>query len=72
MRISKAKFPSLGEQIENRSSKPESLEIAFHGGRIYEYCDVPVGVYEELMNAQSHGKFFANFIRGAYAFRRIQ
>ncbi len=49
-----------------------TLEIAFRNGRIYEYFNVPAGIYEGLMRAGSHGKFFALFIRPAYPFRRLQ
>ncbi len=36
----------------------EILEIVFLSGGIYQYLDVPVYVYEELMDADSHGKYF--------------
>jgi hypothetical protein len=49
-----------------------TLEIAFRNGGIYEYFDVPIAIYEGLMNSQSHGKFHALFIKNAYPFRRIQ
>ena len=49
-----------------------TLTIEFHSGKIYEYVDVPLAVYAGLMDAQSHGRFFAIFIRKAYAFRRLQ
>jgi len=48
------------------------LEIQFRNGRIYEYFDVPMRIYEGLVRAASHGTFFHLFIRSAYAFRRLQ
>ncbi|MEU2626397.1 KTSC domain-containing protein [Kitasatospora sp. NPDC007106] len=47
------------------------LEIAFLSGASYEYFEVPKDVYRSLMSATSHGKFFAAFIRGKYAYRRV-
>jgi hypothetical protein len=47
------------------------LEIEFHGGRIYEYYNVPFSIYAGLMAAESHGKYFARHIRDKYRFRRI-
>lgn len=48
------------------------LEVQFRNGRVYEYHDVPPAVHDGLMNAHSHGHFFAIFIRNVYPFRRIQ
>ena len=49
-----------------------TLEIEFHGGRIYEYFGVPESVHAGLMAAESHGKFFARHIRDRYRFRRVR
>lgn len=48
------------------------LEIEFHGGRIYQYFNVPASVYQNLMRAASHGKYFADFIRYNYRYQRIR
>jgi len=72
---------SLGSRIPVRSSNLHSvcyhpfsgrLEIQFQNGRLYEYFNVLAGISEGLMQASSHGKFFANFIRSAYGFRPLQ
>ena len=39
------------------------LEITFHTGRVYHYSNVPRGVYEELLTAESAGKYFNDVIR---------
>lgn len=39
------------------------LEVAFKSGSVYQYTGVPESVYDALMSAPSHGKFFAAFIR---------
>src|SRR5688572_3679593 len=49
------------------------LEIEFQSGGVYQYYDVPVELYEELMSASSHGSYFVHFIRDAeYRSERIQ
>ena len=48
------------------------LVIEFHGGRVYQYFGVPFEVYLGLMNADSHGGYFAANIRDQYQFRRVQ
>lgn len=35
-----------------------TLQIKFHSGGLYEYYDVPCYIYQGLMNAPSHGKYF--------------
>lgn len=48
------------------------LEIEFLNGSIYQYYDVPQYLYEGLMNANSHGKFFdANIKKGGYRYLKI-
>ena len=39
------------------------LEIEFHDNRVYQYFNVPPSLHTRLMNAESHGKFFAREIR---------
>lgn len=48
------------------------LTIEFRNGSVYEYEDVPPEVHAELMNADSHGKYFQRHIRSAgFAAQRI-
>ncbi len=48
------------------------LEVAFKSGSVYQYTGVPESVYEALMSAPSHGKFFAAFIRNNYPYRQVR
>jgi KTSC domain-containing protein len=48
------------------------LEIEFQSGAVYQYVDVPAGVYEEFWKAESKGKYFNDEIRDAYSFVRVQ
>lgn len=47
------------------------LEIEFNHGGIYQYYDVPQGVYDKLMNAESHGKYFAANIKNDYDYKKL-
>ncbi|MER7708687.1 KTSC domain-containing protein [Kitasatospora sp. NPDC097605] len=49
----------------------ELLRIEFLGGDLYEYFEVPEGIYRGLMSARSHGRFFSSTIRGKYSYRRV-
>lgn len=42
------------------------LEVEFHNGRVYSYSEVPSSVYEELVTAESVGKFFNENVRPHY------
>ncbi|QLG50642.1 KTSC domain-containing protein [Natrinema halophilum] len=48
------------------------LEIEFHGGRVYQYFDVPKRTHQELMNANSHGKYFHQNIEDKYRYDQIK
>ena len=49
----------------------ETLEIEFHNGGVYQYFDVPRGVYDELMSADSHGRYLASNIKGVFRFSKV-
>lgn len=53
-------------------SNSETLEIEFKNGSIYQYPGVPVAIYQGLMAASSHGKYFAQYIRKHYSYTRIR
>ena len=47
------------------------LEIEFNHGGVYQYFEVPREVYDQLMGADSHGKYFAKSIKNIYEFKRM-
>lgn len=47
------------------------LEIEFKHGGVYQYFNVPTSVYEDLMTAESKGKYFHQFIRDMYEFVKL-
>lgn len=48
-----------------------TLVIRFRSGGTYAYHGVPPAVYDGLMRAGSHGRYFHSRIKGRYAYRRI-
>lgn len=48
-----------------------TLFIRFVDGDLYAYFDVPAGVYDRFLAADSKGRFFAEEIRGSYRFHQI-
>ena len=47
------------------------LEIAFAKGAVYRYFDVPLDVYQELLDAPSQGRLFHSRIRGIFQCHRV-
>lgn len=49
----------------------QTLEVEFHGGRIYQYYGVPERMFEEIKQAPSAGRFFNTYIRNGYPYSRV-
>jgi len=49
----------------------EILEIEFKSGSIYQYSGVPIGKFDDLMSANSHGRYFNSHIKNDYGYRKI-
>ncbi len=46
----------------------QTLEVEFLTGETYQYFDVPMSVYQELMSTASHGRYLNQYIKGKYRF----
>lgn len=64
--VQSSNLASVGYDAEN-----EILEVEFNHGGIYQYFDVPLDVYEELMEASSHGVYFSANIRNNYTTQKL-
>lgn len=60
-RVRSSALTSIGYSPED-----EILEIEFHSGRVYQYLGVPTPEYENLIAADSLGRWFNKHIRDAY------
>lgn len=50
----------------------KTLHVEFLTPSLYEYDGVPSHVHHGLMNASSHGTYFAANIKGKYPYRRLR
>lgn len=57
---------SVGYSPQNRT-----LEIEFRNGARYRYFGVPCDAYEEMLAAESKGRYFHRVIRQIYAYQQI-
>ena len=65
--VSSSNIASIGYDPDNLI-----LEIEFLSGAVYQYYDVPQNIYDGLMAADSHGKFFDVYIKkGGYRYTKI-
>ena len=48
------------------------LELEFRNGAVYEYCDVPLHEYNELLAADSKGAYFNGHIRNCFPCRQVR
>jgi hypothetical protein len=52
--------------------RPQALpQLSFRNGTSYRYWDVPAEVYDQLLLAESKGKYFNLHIRNRYAYTKI-
>jgi XTP/dITP diphosphohydrolase len=50
----------------------QSLEVEFHGGRVYVYSNVPPEMHAQFLAADSHGYYFNTFIQGHFRYQRVE
>lgn len=47
------------------------LEVEFTDGSIYQYFNVPVNHYNNLLNTSSVGSYLHSYIRNEYTYKQI-
>ena len=57
---------SVGYQPKSRI-----LEIEFDSGAVYQYLEVPAKIYEQLLRAESKGRYFNSEIREIYPYVQV-
>jgi len=67
IRVESSNLEAVGYAIDEAK-----LEIDFKDGSAYEYYDVPQHVYDELMAADSKGKYAHRNIYKVYGQHRIR
>ncbi len=49
----------------------QTLEVEFQNSGIYQYYNVPLHIYEQLMAAPSKGQFLNTYITKGYPYSRV-
>lgn len=47
------------------------LEIEFDSGAVYQYLGVPARIYQQLLRAESKGRYFNSEIRDIYSYVQV-
>lgn len=49
----------------------QTLEVMFTNGSVYQYYNLELNVYEQLMASGSKGQFLNTYIKNLYPFSRV-
>lgn len=63
--------PVKSSDIASIGYEGSILYVRFNSGGMYAYPNVPESLYRALMEAPSHGKFFAANIKNRYPFIKM-
>lgn len=63
--VASSNIASVGYNAEK-----QILEIEFQHGAIYQYIEVPIDIYEELMSAASMGSYFMYNVKNKYNYQK--
>ncbi len=66
MPVTSSNVSSIGYESDTLT-----LEVEFNDGSIYQYFDVPEAVYQELIRANSIGKFMHAHIKNQYRYTKV-
>lgn len=78
--MTKPRKPKSADCLRVRSSavaqvgynpEDQTLEIAFRGGKVYRYLNVPESTYYEMLLSDSIGRFVNTQIKALYDFREV-
>lgn len=65
--VSSSNIRSIGYDPDSTT-----LEVEFHGGRIYHYYNVPEYIYNGIMSAGSKGSYLHRNVKGRYRYRQVR
>jgi KTSC domain-containing protein len=47
------------------------LQVGLCTGKTYDYFDVPADIYQDLLAAESKGRYFNRHIRNAFRYQKV-
>jgi hypothetical protein len=67
------RFPVDSSTLKSVGYDKESriLEVEFHENKVYHYFDVPIDVFNSLVDADSIGAFLNKRVKTRFAFKKV-
>lgn len=65
-------FVETSEMTQEEARASGTLYVEFHDGRAYVYSEVNRETYEEMLEADSVGAYFARVVRPHHEFEKIE
>jgi hypothetical protein len=65
-------MPSTVVASFNYNPAKHILRIVYVSGKVYDYLNVPAGVYEEMKAAESKGTYLNLRIKGFYRYKKVE
>ena len=63
--------PVVSSNIKSIGWEDGTLEVEFNSGAVYRYNNVGETVYTTFLEAQSKGKYFAQYIKGTFEAEKL-
>ena len=67
IQVSSSMIGSVGYDQSNKL-----LEVEFSSNSVYQYFNVPVIIYNDLISAPSKGKYFTAFIKYKFQYHQLR
>ena len=64
--VNSSNITSIGYEAQTAT-----LEVEFTSGDVYQYFNVPEHLYQQFLNATSHGQFLNDNIRYSYRYQKV-
>ncbi len=64
--VNSTNITSIGYEAQTAT-----LEVEFTSGDVYQYFNVPEYLYQQFLNASSHGQFLNDHIRYSYRYQKV-
>lgn len=65
--VESSMIASVGYDEEN-----EILEVEFNSGQVYQYFEVPREVFDELLQAESKGRYMKSSVIDCYPYTKVK
>jgi len=73
IKVKSSNIESIGYEVLDFAKLLGTLEVEFKGGGVYRYLEVPESMYEDMLVAESVGKFFSTHTKkGGYKFEKVE